>query len=131
MAQISTVRLVDDLTGGQADETVTFALDGRTFEIDLSESNAARLREQLKSFVAAGRRSGATSDQGGRSRKAPRQKTAAGSGDRQRNQTIRRWARDNGYVVSNRGRLSSEIIDAYCATTETTRPATPQVQFSG
>ena len=58
MAQQVNVKFVDDLDGSDAAGTVSFAIDGRAYEIDLSEDNAARLRESLASFVAAARKSG-------------------------------------------------------------------------
>ena len=58
MAQIREVRLIDDLDGEAADETVEFGLDGKVFEIDLSQGNAGRLRDALAEFVAAARKSG-------------------------------------------------------------------------
>ena len=61
MAQQVNVKFVDDLDGSDAADTVSFAIDGRAYEIDLSEDNAARLRDSLASFVAAGRKSGGTS----------------------------------------------------------------------
>ena len=56
MAQSVQIILEDDLEGGPADETVQFGLDGRLYEIDLSTSNAEKLREALRPFVASGRR---------------------------------------------------------------------------
>src|SRR6266508_6575330 len=58
MAQKTVTYLVDDLEGGDAEETVKFGLDGTEYEIDLSEKNASALRESLARFVAAGRRAG-------------------------------------------------------------------------
>ena len=66
MAQQVNVKFVDDLDGSDAAGTVSFAIDGRAYEIDLSEDNAARLRDSLASFVAAARKSGGTGA-GGRS----------------------------------------------------------------
>ncbi len=43
MAQVTTVRLVDDLDGTEADESISFALDGVALEIDLSNDNAETL----------------------------------------------------------------------------------------
>jgi Lsr2 len=56
MARSIETRLVDDLDGSDADETVTFSFEGREYEIDLSDDNAARLRNALAVFVAAARR---------------------------------------------------------------------------
>ena len=56
MAQVTKVRLVDDIDGSEADESVEFTLDGMSLEIDLSKDNAAKLRDILAPYVAAGRR---------------------------------------------------------------------------
>ena len=53
MAQIREIRLVDDLDGEVADETVEFGVDGKNYEIDLSTANAKKLRDALAEFVAA------------------------------------------------------------------------------
>ena len=57
MAKTVIVKLTDDLDGGDADETVQFALDGRSYEIDLSTANASRLREAFRLYVERGRAS--------------------------------------------------------------------------
>ncbi|UGY92202.1 histone-like nucleoid-structuring protein Lsr2 [Streptomyces gobiensis] len=105
MAQKVQVLLVDDLDGGEADETVTFALDGKSYEIDLTTANADKLREALADFVKAGRRTGRVSRGKGRA--------AAASGGSQDTAKIRAWARENGYEVNDRGRVPAEIREAY------------------
>ena len=46
MAQKTIVSLIDDLDGqSEADETVEYAIDGVTYEIDLAKDNADALRE--------------------------------------------------------------------------------------
>jgi len=55
VAQIREIRLVDDLDGEAADETVEFGIDGKSYEIDLSKDNAGRLRDALAEFVSAAR----------------------------------------------------------------------------
>jgi hypothetical protein len=104
MAQQVQVSWLDDVDGSAASETVSFELDGRAYEIDLSERNAARLRALLADFVAAGRRAGRPAT--GRSG-APR---PAGA---ERTPAIRAWAQAHGYAVPRRGRLSAEIVRAY------------------
>ncbi|UOZ04182.1 MULTISPECIES: Lsr2 family protein [unclassified Amycolatopsis] len=111
MAQRVHVEMVDDLDGSEANQTVPFALDGVSFEIDLSEENASALRDELARYVGAARRIG-----GRKVRLATGQSLtgASGSGtDRERNRQIREWAQDNGYEVAERGRLSSEIIAGF------------------
>src|SRR5215210_6595986 len=107
MAQQVQVILVDDLDGGPATETVSFALDGAAYEIDLNEGNAAKLRDTLAQYVGAARRVGRGS--GGRGR------GGGGRGRGRNNQTaeIRAWARDNGHKVNERGRIPAEIVAAY------------------
>jgi hypothetical protein len=115
MAKKVTVTLVDDFDSeGAADETVEFGLDGVSYEIDLSSKNAAKLRNDLKQWVDAGRRVG------GRRRG----RSAAGSGgrgraaiDREQSAAIREWARRNGHNVSSRGRIPADVIDAFHAAT--------------
>ena len=70
MAKTVIVRLTDDIDGGDADETVHFALDGRSYEIDVNMANAARLREALQPFIAKARARGTQS--GGRTPRAAR-----------------------------------------------------------
>ena len=107
MAQKVTVSLVDDLSGVQADETVSFGLDGKSYEIDLSSKNADKLREALADYVAAARKPG-----GGR-RAAAASAARRPAVDREQNQAIREWARNKGMKVNDRGRIPSEVVDAY------------------
>lgn len=110
MAQQVNVSFVDDLDGGEAEGTVSFALDGRTYEIDLSRQNVAKLRDIVAPYVDAGRKtSGAT--------RTPR-RVSNTSSDREHNQAIREWAQAQGLTVSTRGRLSSEALEAYEARNE-------------
>ncbi|CAN5531071.1 Lsr2 family protein [soil metagenome] len=109
MAQKIQVLLVDDIDGGDADETVSFGLDGSSFEIDLSSDNAAKLRDALADYVAHARRARGSVRTGGGVR-GPRAVVRA---DREQTQAIREWARKSGHKVSERGRIPSTIIDAY------------------
>lgn len=113
MAQKISVQMLDDIDGSEATQTVPFALDGVSYEIDLSDDNAARLRDELAVYVGAGQRIG-----GRKIRLATGQSAAEGgstttTADRERNRQIRVWAQENGYEVAERGRLSSEIVAAY------------------
>ncbi|MDQ1304823.1 MAG: hypothetical protein QG671_651 [Actinomycetota bacterium] len=107
MAQKVQVILTDDLDGGEADETVAFALDGVSYEIDLSEANAEALREALAAYVEAARRIG-----GRATRRSAGAKSRPAS-ERVDLSDLRAWARENGYQVSDRGRVSSEVRAAY------------------
>lgn len=107
MAQRTKVFLIDDLDGGDAAETLTFALDGKSYEIDLNAENAERLRNFLAPYVAAGRRS--TAARTGRAKPA-RNGSAAVNGDTAK---IRAWAKEKGYEVNDRGRVPANIREAY------------------
>lgn len=110
MAQRVQVILVDDLNGGEANETVEFALDGVHYEIDLSDENAAKLREDFATWIGQARRSG-----GRRQTRRRGAGTAPAAGRSDELTKIREWGRDNGYKVSARGRVSQELQDAYAA----------------
>lgn len=94
MVQKVEVVLVDDLDGSAAVETVNFALDGRNYEVDLSEEHARELRDFLKPYMKKGRAVA-----------PPSPKVEAAE--------IRKWAADNGYEVSSRGRLHRDVVEAY------------------
>lgn len=103
MAQKVEVTLIDDLDGKTADETVTFGLDGTTYVIDLSEKNAGKLRTTLQPYVEAARKEKSARLTG---RGTPR-KSAVGSPD---TSEVRTWAKAQGYEISERGRLSKDLI---------------------
>jgi hypothetical protein len=102
--------LIDDLNGQPADETVTFGLDGTMYTIDLTAKNATKLRDALASYVAAGTKLG----RGGLiSRRASALSGTGPRTDRAMNQAIRQWARSKRLEVSERGRISQDIVDSY------------------
>ncbi|MFI5776640.1 Lsr2 family protein [Nocardia sp. NPDC051570] len=105
MARKVVVELVDDFDGkSPAEETVTFALDGVEYEIDLSLLNAGRLREMFEPWTGHGRKVGRGPRTSGPARPAAaREQTAA----------IRAWARKNGFDVSDRGRIQANVVAAY------------------
>lgn len=115
MAQRTVVILEDDLEGGEASETIAFALDGSTYEIDLNESNAAHMRDVVAPYIGAARR--ATGQGAGRpTRTSPRspagRKTASKAEDPK---LVRAWAEANGVPVSSRGRVSAALLAKYRA----------------
>ena len=107
MAQKVQVILVDDLDGGEAEETVSFSLDGVTYEIDLSGENAAKLRDALTPYAESARRIGGRSAgrgaRGGRGGRGASAKTAQ----------IRSWAKAKGLEVNERGRIPASIVEQY------------------
>ncbi|MFC6879001.1 MULTISPECIES: histone-like nucleoid-structuring protein Lsr2 [Actinomadura] len=107
MAQKVEVLLVDDIDGGEADETVSFSLDGTTYEIDLSKKNAAKLREGLEPFVSSARKARKTPGKAGRG--------ARTTNSRERSAEIREWAKNHGIKVNERGRIPAHVIEKYDA----------------
>ena len=111
MAQKVQVLLVDDLDGGEASETVSFALDGNNYEIDLSGKNATELRDAFSKYVGSARKAGrSTSSSGARSSRRSSGSTAM---DRDQAAAIRSWAKKKGLKVSDRGRIPATIIEQY------------------
>jgi hypothetical protein len=120
MAQQVNVKFVDDLDGSDAAGTVSFGLDGRTYEIDLSDDNAAKLRDSLASFVAAARKRGGSRRSSATPSRAPRAQkmtavTKSQGLDRDQTAAIRAWARQNGHEVSDRGRIAKAVVEAFQA----------------
>jgi Lsr2 len=101
MAKNVSVVITDDLDGSQGAETVAFGLDGVSYEIDLAQPNRARLAGALAPFIAAGRRASRGSRRGGAA--GPRVDRAA----------VRAWARESGLAVSQRGRISADVMSQY------------------
>ena len=104
-------QITDDLDGSNGAETITFSYRGINYEIDLGRKNASAFDKLMKPYTDAGRK---VSLRGGRRR-------GSGSGRNGRSRSaddlasIRTWARENGYTVADRGRISAEITDAYNA----------------
>ena len=109
MAQRVNVVLVDDIDGKDASETLSFALDGVDYEIDLSEKNAGELRNALSLYIGHARRTG------GRRKSGRRASTTGSAAGGTPAAEIRAWARENGWDVPERGRVSAEVREAYAA----------------
>jgi len=104
-------KLIDDLDGGEAHETVKFGLDGNSYEIDLSTKNANKLRNALSTYVEYGSRvsgrAGSSSPRGvGRAR-------GGAVAEREQNKAIRAWALRKGLDVAARGRIRGDIVEQY------------------
>jgi hypothetical protein len=102
-----TVHLIDDIDGSVARETIEFCLDGVSYRIDLSSGNARKIRDVLAGYVRHARRSVLRGDV------AMHGMTRSAAADREQNRGIREWARKRGLHVSDRGRISAEVLDAY------------------
>jgi hypothetical protein len=104
MAQKVHVMLEDDLTGGPAENTVRFGIDGAAYEIDLNGPNASQLREILRPFVDHARKANSV------------KRRARGTANRERSADIRTWAKQAGIQVSDRGRIPGDVLAKYEAT---------------
>jgi hypothetical protein len=106
MAKNVSVVITDDLDGSPDAETVAFSFDGHSYEIDLGKKNRARLQKSLQPFMDAGRRTA--------HRRAA--KPLRGGGSRIDRAAVRAWAAEQGLKVSERGRISAEVMSKYDAT---------------
>ena len=104
MTQKISVLLVDDMNGEEADETVEFGLDGTGYEIDLNRKNSQELRDLLKPYIGRGRKVTSAA------RRPSGVRTAS---DEERNKRMRAWAKEQGFKISERGRVPAEIAAKY------------------
>ena len=115
MARKTRIVLEDDLNGQVLEdgtgETVTFSLDGQTYEIDLSSENASKLRDDFALYVGHGRKTAS----GGSASRPSGNRSRPSNGDKRDLGPVREWARQNGYDVSERGRVKTSVIEAYDA----------------
>jgi hypothetical protein len=102
---------IDDLDGGNAAETITFGLDGATYEIDLSNKNATAFRKSLARFVKAARPASSSA------RSSGRQATPSTNGSKAKRDfditQLREWAGTNKVAVPSRGRIPQAVVDQY------------------
>ena len=106
MAQKVHIVLEDDLDGSEATQTVSFGLDGTSYEIDLNDKNAGALRDSLASYIGHGRKVSG-------SRRGRRSGSSSSSNDGSSAREIRDWARSNGHKVPERGRIPSTVREAF------------------
>ena len=109
MASKTVITLTDDIDGSDASETLTFGLDGTTYELDLNEVHAEDLREVLAPFISVARRQGGRGPVRSVTPPKPRASTEVDP------KAVRSWAEANGVSVNARGRLKSEVIEQYRA----------------
>lgn len=108
MAQKVNIVLVSDLSGGEADETVTFSLDGTSYEMDLASKEADKFRGLFQDYIAVARKVS-----GGRGGRKASGKSSGSGRTSEELSAIREWAKSQGHEVSERGRIKQDIIDAY------------------
>jgi Lsr2 len=104
MARNVSVIITDDLDGSEGAETVAFGLDGVNFDIDLSAANRSKFEQAMAPFIAAARRS---------TRRSPRRSDTRQGTSRVDRSVVRAWAKEAGLKVSERGRISAEIMQQY------------------
>ena len=107
MATRTITILTDDIDGSDADETVTFTFKGTAYEIDLSKKNLDKMVKALQPYTTAARTTGGRRSGTGR--------TTRRGADKDQLTKIRQWARANGHQVSDRGRISTAVQEAYHA----------------
>ncbi len=112
MAQEVIVKLLDDLDGTEAAETVMFGLDGENYEIDLSDKNAAALRKSLDRYLASARSGGSARPSSASRRTRSKPVRARGDADPR---MVRAWANEQGIEISTRGRIPTEVLERYKA----------------
>jgi hypothetical protein len=105
MSQKVQTLFIDDIDGGEAEETVRFSLDGTEYEIDLSAKNSEELRNSLADYVTHARRVGSAQKRG--AARAGRKRSTVDS------VAVRAWARDNGYDIKERGRVPGDLVARY------------------
>jgi hypothetical protein len=110
MAQKTVVVMTDDLTGGEASQTIHFSLDSTDYVIDLNDKNAAALRAEFEKYIEAGRR-----HRGEGAAAKPKRGASRAAGTGVDTAAVREWARAHGHEVSERGRVSKKIIEAFQA----------------
>ena len=112
MASRTVVTLVDDLDGSEAEQSVSFGLEGIDYEIDLSGSHAQALRELLAPYTAAARRTGGRRSGSSAAPRAVHRNASPGR-SRTTNAEIRAWAAEHGVVLAERGRIPSRVVEAF------------------
>ncbi|MFC9357084.1 Lsr2 family protein [Rhodococcus sp. NPDC057014] len=113
MARKVVVEMVDDIDGtafGEDGESISYAVDGIEYVIDLKDEHAKELRETFDYYITHSTRVG------GRKHRSDRPGTAtAGKRSREETKKIRAWALEQGYELSSRGRIPAEIEQAFRA----------------
>lgn len=113
MASVTEIRYVDDLDGSDAVGTVAFGLDGKNYEIDLSEANQAKLMGAFAQFIAAARHAGRMPKRPTGGTVTSIRASRTGKVDRVQNQAIREWAQRRGMEVAERGRIPAAVVEEY------------------
>jgi hypothetical protein len=111
MAKRTIAKYFSDLSGVEIESnspTVYFAIDGTSYEVDLTDEEQTRLREAVAPYAAVGRRAA-----GGR--RSSTSSASSRSTDGPSPKDVRAWAVEQGLDVPSRGRIPAEISDAYAS----------------
>ena len=113
MARQTVIQLTDDLDGSEATQSIAFTVRGKSYTIDLNDSNASDFDDALAPYIAAAEKAGGAQPtrSSGRRTSAPRQRTPSDVDPKQ----VRAWAEANGVTVSPRGRIKADILEQYRA----------------
>ena len=107
MARQTTVTLVDDLDGSEAEEQVEFSVDGRTLRNRPLGGQCPEIARRARAVRYRG-------PPHGRQRAAAARWAAVPSrSDRAQNPAIREWAIAQGMKVSERGRIPTNVLTGF------------------
>lgn len=115
MATRMIVELEDDLTGGPADETVEFSLDGKSYEVDLNEANATKFRRQFVKMIEVARPMKGKAQRGRRLHSVGARPNSNTTSGRDESKAIRAWAAEQGIDLNQRGRIPASVVEQYHA----------------
>ncbi len=116
MAKQTIERLIDDLDGSDATQTIEFAYKGKSYTLDLNDNNASDFEDALAPYIAAAAKAGGA--QPGRRGRGGKRQTAASSGRSNGDYSpkdVRAWAQANGAEVPARGRIPGKVLEQYQA----------------
>lgn len=114
MATRTITTQTDDLDGSEPAATITFALEGTSYEIDLSEEHATQLREALAGYIAHARKANRSAS-AGTARRSTHTRTSTQSSRGYDAKAVRAWAADNDITVPGRGRIPGAVLEQYRA----------------
>ncbi|MDN5666821.1 MAG: Lsr2 family protein [Renibacterium salmoninarum] len=105
MAKEVITRLIDDIDGSDATQTIQYAFQGRSYEIDLNEKNAAAFTKALSPYIE-------------KSQRTDQPKKPSAGAFKERNKRLRTWASKKGIDVPARGKIAFALVEQYEAETD-------------
>ncbi len=107
MARHISETITDDLDGSGNASAVSFSYNGAEYSIDLSNKNKTALDKVMKPYLEAATKVGG--------RRTSSRRSTGSAGKRQDLNDVRSWANSQGMKVSDRGRVSAEVLAAFDA----------------